>query len=127
MPDQPTDVGLSAAFAALLQALCATGLEGTLPNGATLGDHGRADYVQNRWSSARFGPAAELLHPDGTRVVRASELGAELVELVRPAARALGGEEALGRIDPTGCEADRQSDQATARDAAADVAARSLA
>src|SRR5439155_1467659 len=44
-----------------------------------------------------------------------------------PALGTLGGEDALGRIDPTGCEADRQSDQATARDAAADVAARSLA
>ena len=26
---------------------------------------GRADYAQNRWAAARFGPRAELLHPDG--------------------------------------------------------------
>ena len=126
MPDQPTAVGLSGAFAALLQAMCATALEGALPSGDMLGDRGRADYAQNRWSAARFGPAAELLHPDGTRVVRASELGAELVELIRPAAAALGGGEALDRIDPTRCEGDRQSRHATPQDATADVVARSL-
>ena len=31
VPDQPTDVGLSVAFAALIQALCAAALEGALP------------------------------------------------------------------------------------------------
>jgi carboxylate-amine ligase len=127
MPDQPTDVRLSVAFAALLQALCATALDGGLPvDSAELGDRGRADYVQNRWSAARFGPAAELLHPDGTRVVRASELGAELLELVAGAARGLGGADALTRIDPAWCEAELQTAQPTAQDATADVAARSL-
>ena len=33
--DQPTDVGLSSAFAALLQAMCATALDGGLPGGET--------------------------------------------------------------------------------------------
>ena len=38
----------------------------------------------------------------------AAELGAELLELVGPAARALGGEALLERIDPRACEADVQ-------------------
>ena len=127
VPDQPTDVHLSAAFAALLQALCATALEGRSPrNESALGDRGRADYVQNRWSAARFGPRAKLLHPDGQSYVLASELAAELIELVRPAARALGGESFLDRLDPTTCEADLQLQSATAQEAAAELAARSV-
>ena len=127
VPDQPTDVHLSAAFAALLQALCATALEGRSPrNESALGDRGRADYVQNRWSAARFGPRAKLLHPDGQSYVLASELAAELIELVRPAARALGGESLLDRLDPTTCEADLQLQSATAQEAAAELAARSV-
>ncbi|MDX6476335.1 MAG: glutamate---cysteine ligase / carboxylate-amine ligase, partial [Gaiellaceae bacterium] len=127
VPDQPTDVHLAASFTALLQALCATALEGGLPrDGAALGDRGRADYAQNRWSAARFGPRAQLLHPDGTTYVVASELGAELLELVRPAARRLGGERFLARLDPDGCEADLQLQSDSAEDAAADVAARSI-
>ena len=109
IPDQPTDVRLSSAFAALLQAMCATALEGGLPDGsARLGDRGRADYAQNRWAAARSGPRAELLHPDGTSVGHASNLGAELIELVRPAARALDGEAALDRLEPASCEAELQ-------------------
>jgi carboxylate-amine ligase len=127
VPDQPTDVHLSAAFAALLQALCATALEGGLPaNALPLADRGRADYAQNRWAAARFGLRGDLLHPDGERLVPASELGAQLIELVRPAARVLGGEALLDRIDPTASEADVQLQSHTARDAAADIAARSL-
>jgi len=127
VPDQPTDVRLSAAFTALLQALCATALEGALPcDESALSDRGRADYAQNRWSAARFGPRAQLLHPDGRSYVRGSDLGAELLELVRPAARSLGAEDALMRLDPTGCEADLQLQSETAEEAAADVVARSL-
>jgi gamma-glutamyl:cysteine ligase YbdK (ATP-grasp superfamily) len=91
-----------------------------------LGDRGRADYVQNRWSAARFGPRAKLLHPDGQSYVLASELAAELFELVRPAARTLGGEAFLDRLDPSTCEADLQLQRATAQEAAADIVARSL-
>jgi carboxylate-amine ligase len=128
IPDQPTDVRLSGAFVALLQALCKTGLDGGLPsNSLLLGDRGRADYVQNRWAAARFGPRAELLHPDGSSVARASELGAELLELVRPAALELGGAALLGRIDPSRCEADLQLEQPSALDAAADLVARTIA
>ena len=125
--DQPTDVHLSAAFTALLQALCATALAGALPRDeSALGDRGRADYLQNRWSAARFGPRAQLLHPDGRSYVLASELGAELLELVRPAAHALGGAEFLDRIDPSACEADIQLQHDTALEAAADVVVRSV-
>jgi len=127
VPDQPTDVGLAAAFAALLQALCLTALDGGLPaRGGLLADRGRADYAQNRWAAARFGPRAELLHPDGRSVVAAAELGAELLELVAPAARQLGGDALLGRIDPQVCEADLQLRNATAQEAAADLVVRSL-
>jgi carboxylate-amine ligase len=126
MPDQPTDVRLSAAFAALLQALCAAVLAGELPEPAPQPDRGRADYAQNRWSAARFGPEAELLHPDGRRLVAAAELGAELLALLEPAARRLGGAELLALVDPRGCEADRQSAQATAAGAAADLVARTV-
>jgi carboxylate-amine ligase len=126
IPDQPTDVRLSAAFAALLQAMCATALDNGLPrNPALLADRGRADYAQNRWAAARSGPGAELLHPAGDRVGRAASLGAELIELVRPAARALGGEFALDRLDPAGCEADLQV-TSSALEAAADLVTRSL-
>ncbi len=125
--DQPTDVRLSTAFAALVQALCAAALDGALPvSSAPLADRSRADYVQNRWAAARFGPRAELLHPDGMRVATAAELGAELIELVRPAARRLGGEELLARIDPAGCEADRQLEARTPLEAAAAIADRTL-
>jgi carboxylate-amine ligase len=127
VPDQPTDVRLSSAFTALLQALCSTALEGGLPRaGSPLGDRGRADYVQNRWSAARFGPRAKLLHPDGQSYVLASELAAELIALVRPAARTLGCEEFLDRLDPRGCEADLQLQSATPQEAIAAVVARSL-
>lgn len=127
MPDQPTDVALSAAFAALLQALCSTALSGGLPERrGLLADRGRADYAQNRWAAARFGPRAELLHPDGRSLAIAAELGAELLELVTPAARELGGDVLLARIDPETCEADLQLCCATAQEAVADLVARSL-
>ncbi len=127
VPDQPTDVHLSAAFAALLQALCATALAGDLPSSSLLlADRGRADYVQNRWSAARFGARAKLVHPDGSSYVPVGELGAELLELVRPAARALGGADLLARLDPATCEADLQLEQPSPEAAAADLVIRSL-
>jgi glutamate---cysteine ligase / carboxylate-amine ligase len=128
MPDQPTDVRLSAAFAALAQALCAAALAGELPEaGSRLGDAGRGDYAQNRWAAARFGPRAELLHPGGRSVAAAAELGAELLELVRAAAGRLGSLDLLGRIDPDRCEADEQAAHDSAYEATAAVAAGTLA
>jgi carboxylate-amine ligase len=127
VPDQPTDVHLSAAFAALLQALCVTALDDGLPARANeLGDHGRADYAQNRWAAARFGSRGDLLHPDGESFLPAFELGAQLIELIRPAARSLGGEALLDQIDPAGSEADLQLLCQSAQEAAADIATRSL-
>ena len=125
MPDQPTDVRLSAAFAALLQALARTVLDGE--DGADPDPARRGDYLQNRWAAARFGPTAELIHPDGDRVARRSELGRELLALIAPAARVLGSEELLARLDPEACEADLQTQAESPHDAAADLVARSVA
>ena len=127
VPDQPTDVSRSAAFAALLQALCAAALAGDLPsNRLVLADRGRADYAQNRWSAARFGPSAKLLHPDGESYLPANELGAELIERVAGHAERLGGAALLATLDPGHCEADLQLAAPTAREAAADLVLRSL-
>ncbi|HEY6961359.1 MAG TPA: YbdK family carboxylate-amine ligase [Gaiellaceae bacterium] len=117
VPDQPTDVRLSAAFAALIAAMCRAALEDALPAGAP-----RADYVQNRWSAARFGPRAKLIHPDERSFVPASELARELLERVAPFAEPL-----IGRLDPDACEADLQLQAESAEDAAADLVGRSLA
>jgi carboxylate-amine ligase len=122
VPDQPTDVHLSAAFAALVQAMCATALDDGLPGGMP-----RVDYVQNRWAAARFGPSAKLIHPDGRSFPTASELAVELIERVRPAAERLGGVEGLARIDPGQCEAEQQLAARTAPEAAAALVTRSLA
>jgi carboxylate-amine ligase len=122
--DQPTDVRRSAAFAALLQALAATSLDG----GAQGKAHDRGDYNQNRWAAARFGPAAVLIHPDGDRTATASDLGLELLDLVAPAARGLGSESLLESLRPTtACEGDLQARHTDAREATADLAERSLA
>ncbi len=102
-PDQPTAVELTAAFAAVLQALCVTVLAGARPPPAN-----RGDYAQNRWAALRFGPRAELIHPDGERLVPAPELAEELLSLVEAAAEELGTVEQLRALDPRSCEGDRQ-------------------
>ena len=109
IPDQPTDVRCSAAFAALLQALCATALEGGLPgNGSVLGDRGRADYAQNRWAAARFGPRAKLLHPDGSSCVAGGRARRRAAR-ARPAGGARARRRGMPRPDrPADCEADLQ-------------------
>ena len=122
-PDQPTAVELTGAFAALLQALCATVLEAA-PRPAQ-----RGDYAQNRWAALRFGPRAELIHPDGERTATAAELAGELLELVAPAARDLGSAELLAALDPSRCEGDRQLEVARAQGlegVVADVAERTV-
>jgi len=50
---------------------------------------GRGDYLQNRWAAARFGLDAELVHPDGERLVVARELAAELLGEAPPEPEAL--------------------------------------
>jgi carboxylate-amine ligase len=105
MPDQPTALARTAAFVALLQALCVAALEAPLRE-PDAGD--RSIYQQNRWAAARFGPQAELIDADVTRRASASELARELLELVAPAADRLGTATFLADLDPDGCEADRQ-------------------
>jgi len=122
MPDQPTDVRRSAAFAALLQALVDVLLAAGPGAPAS-----RADYDQNRWAAARFGPAATLIHPDGSRTATAAELGRELLELVEPSARRLGSADMLEVLDPAVCEAELLSRHSSAAEATADLVARSLA
>jgi carboxylate-amine ligase len=123
-PDQPTSVELTAAFAALLQALALTVLEDEPPQPAN-----RGDYAQNRWAALRFGPRAELIHPDGTRLVPVRDLAAELFERIAPAARLLGTEDVLRTIKPGACEGDRQLEVGRAEGLVAvvtDVAERSV-
>jgi carboxylate-amine ligase len=72
--DQPTRLGVTSALATLLQAM-ASRLE-------SAGPAERGLYAQNRWAALRFGPAAELVHPDGSRLVSVPELLAELCALV---------------------------------------------
>ena len=94
MPDQPTELGRTVGFVALLKGLCDAVLERPLvPHDPA----GRGMYQQNRWAASRFGLAAELVHPDGDRTARASELAVELA--------ALAGE---AGVDPARMEADRQ-------------------
>jgi gamma-glutamyl:cysteine ligase YbdK (ATP-grasp superfamily) len=68
----------------------------------------RGDYAQNRWAALRFGPRAELIHPDGSRLVPAPELMHELLALIEPAVQQLGAGELLSAFDPDSCEGDRQ-------------------
>jgi glutamate---cysteine ligase / carboxylate-amine ligase len=110
MPDQPTDVRGSAAFAEVLQKLAATLLGADVPTAD------RGDYQYNRWAAARFGPAATLIAPGGERVATAAELGRELLELT-----------GVDGIDPARCEGELQSRFAGPREATADLVARSLA
>jgi carboxylate-amine ligase len=103
MPDQPSELALTVALTALLQALCATVLERGAPPPAS-----RGNYAQNRWAALHRGTRAELIHPDGDRLVRVPALAAELLELVGPAAEELGTRELLETLEPSRCEAERQ-------------------
>jgi carboxylate-amine ligase len=103
MPDQPTAVAFSGAFAALVRALCATLLDGAEPP-----DADRGLYAQNRWSALRYGPRARLVDVAGERYLPVEQLAVELLELVTPAAAVLGEGELLRPIDPAACEGDRQ-------------------
>jgi glutamate---cysteine ligase / carboxylate-amine ligase len=126
MPDQPTAVEMTGAFVALLQALCVTMLERPPV------DHDpglRGVYQQNRWAAARFGLEAELIDENADRKLPASDLARELLDLVGPAARALGSFELLQRLDGGRCEGDRQLEVGRAdglEEVCRDVVARSL-
>ena len=92
VPDQPTTLAATAAFAALVQALVVACEPAT-------GPADRGLYAQNRWAAARFGPGAILVHPDGERACPAVDLLREVVELVGPTARRLGSDGLLGALD----------------------------
>jgi gamma-glutamyl:cysteine ligase YbdK (ATP-grasp superfamily) len=96
-------VALTAALVALLQALCLTVLEAEPPPPAN-----RGDYAQNRWAALRFGPRAELIHPDGRSSGARSGADARLLALIQPAVQQLGTVELIGAFDPDSCEGDRQ-------------------
>jgi carboxylate-amine ligase len=82
MADQPTDLAITAALAALVQALVSSAGPGPAAD--------RGVYAQNRFAAQRFGCRAELIHPDGTSLATVPELTEELLELVAPAAARLG-------------------------------------
>lgn len=101
MPDQPTRLAATVAFVALAQALVASAGPGKPAD--------RGIYAENRWAAARFGRSAELLHPDGSRLVTASDLLAELLDRVGPTARRLGAEHLLAPLE-TLAQAEEQLD-----------------
>jgi carboxylate-amine ligase len=105
MPDQPTNLAVTTSFAALIQALCVTVLDDSAP---AHDPAARGIYQQDRWSALRFGLAGEFFHPDGERVAKGSELAAELLELVRPAAERLGTAGLLDVLDVERSEGARQ-------------------
>jgi len=102
MPDQPTSLPVTVGLTALLQALCITVGDGPAP----LADRG--DYAQNRGAALRFGSSAELIHPDGTRLLPVPELARELLELVGPVAETQDTFRELSALDLTTCEGERQ-------------------
>jgi glutamate---cysteine ligase / carboxylate-amine ligase len=70
VPDQPTRLATTVALAEVVRALVA--------GERSSGQADRGIYSQNRWAALRFGPAAELVHPDGKQLVPARALLAEL-------------------------------------------------
>lgn len=66
----------------------------------------RGDYLQNRWAAARFGLDAELIHPEGDRLVRARELARELLAAEPPEPEALRQLEVAARDGQAAVAAD---------------------
>ena len=91
MPDQPTRVEVSVAFAALLQALVAAAKPGRPAD--------RGLYAQNRWAALRFGREARLVHPTERRLVAAPELLSELAATLRPETDRFGTTALLGPLE----------------------------
>lgn len=71
--DQPTALDRTALLAEVMVALVARA------PGRGTGAADRGDYLQNRWAAARLGLEAELIHPDGDRLVSARSLALELL------------------------------------------------
>ena len=123
MPDQPTAVERSVAFAALVQTLCAHLADSDGPSAD------RGVYQQNRWAALRFGSEAELLHPDEDRSVGVGELTGELLERLSATALELGTSSLIAGFAAAGTEGRRQLEVGRARGlhaAAADVVERTL-
>ena len=100
VPDQPTRLTDTAAFAALAQSLVAAA-----DSDGPTADRGR--YAQNRWAAARFGATAGLIHPEADRLSTPKELLVELLERVEPTARRLGCADLLSgleRLDQSGAQ-----------------------
>jgi len=96
--DQPTSLERTRLLVGLMRQLVAEA-----PSAVT----NRGDYVQNRWAAARAGLDAQLIHPDGSRLVTARELARELLRAEPPEPEAFA--------------------QLAAADPAADLVARTLA
>lgn len=92
MPDQPTRLAVTAALAALAQALVAWAEPDARPAD-------RGVYAQNRWAACRFGPTAGLVHPDGGHVCEPAALLADLLARVEPDARRLRCADLLTGVD----------------------------
>jgi carboxylate-amine ligase len=116
-PDQPTDPRRAGAFVALLHALGVWAANG---DGRPAS---RADAHTNRFFASRFGPRAQLIHPNEDRLVSATELFGELRELVAPHADL----ELLEPLDGVFCEADLQLAAGDPHAACRDAVERSLA
>ena len=91
MPDQPSRLEVTVALTALVQALVAAAKPGPFAD--------RGIYEQNRWAALRFGGAAELIHPDGSRVATVSEFLTEVLERLDPVARELGTTDLLAPLE----------------------------
>jgi carboxylate-amine ligase len=63
--DQPTSLERTALVVAVICALVDAAPSAVTPRG---------DYLQNRWAAARYGVAAQLIHPDGSRLCDVAEL-----------------------------------------------------
>jgi carboxylate-amine ligase len=92
MPDQPTSLERTAAFVRVLRDICAWAIDAPQRE---FDPAARGIYAQNRWAASRFGPHAELIHPDRDEALTASVLAGELPV-------------ALDGLDPASCEAELQ-------------------
>lgn len=117
VPDQPTDQRRAGALVGLLHALAVWAANGEGRPAS------RADCQTNRFFASRFGPRARLIHPSEDRLVLASELLAELRELVSDHA----DPDLLEPVDGASCEADLQLAAGDGFAACADAVERSLA
>ena len=99
MPDQPTRLEVTVAFAALVQALVAAAKPGSAAD--------RGIYEENRWAALRFGAEARLVHPDGRRLVRVEALLGELLDSLDPVVERLGTADLLAPLAGLG-QADEQ-------------------